>query len=98
MNDSKRFVTRDEGHEVFRVLTENELELLLSSIPNLSIEYKENNSLSLDSVSPILGKCPIIPYTHMDSMLEAADEKAIYGDKFKAIEIYIEYGVQHDFF
>lgn len=99
MNDSKRVVTCDKTYEIFRVLTKEEFRLLLRSMDSLSKEYKENYSLSLDSIVPILGKCPIIPHTHdMDAMLEAADEKARYGDKVKAIEDLIEYGLQHDFF
>lgn len=99
MSDSKKVVTCDESYEIFRVLTKEELSSLFSLGESLSEEYKENGSLSLDSIVPILGKCPIIPLTHdMDAMLEAADEKARYGDKVKAIENFVEYGVQHNFF
>lgn len=99
MNDSKRVVTCDESYEIFRVLTKEELSSLFSLGESPFKEFKEKGSLSLDSVVPILGKCPIIPLTHdMDARLEATDEKARYGDKVKAIENFIEYGVQHNFF
>lgn len=99
MNDSKRVVTCDESYEIFRVLTKKELSSLFSLGERPFKEVKEEGSLSLDSIVPILGKCPIIPLTHdMDARLDAADEKARYGNKVKAIENFIEYGVQHDFF
>ncbi len=99
MNDSKRVVTCDESYEIFRVLSKKELSLFFSLGEKPFKEYKENGSLSLDSLEPVLGKCPIIPHTHdMDAMLEASDEKAQYGEKVKAIENFIGYGVQHIFF
>lgn len=99
MSDSKRVVTCDESYEIFRVLTKEELSLLFSLGESPFEEYNGKGSLSLDTIVPILGKCPIIPHTHdIDAMLEAADEKARYGNKVKAIEDFIEYGVQHNFF
>lgn len=99
MNDSKRVVTCDESYEIFNVLSKKELSSLFALGESLSKEFKEKGSLSLDSILPILGKCPIISHTHdMDAMLDAADEKARYGDKVKAIENFIEYAVQHNFF
>lgn len=99
MNDSKRVVTFDESYEIFQILTKEELFLFFSLGESPFQEYKEKGSLSLASLEPVLGKCPIIPHTHdMDAMLEAADEKAQYGQKVKAIENFIEYGVQHNFY
>ncbi len=95
MNNSKTIVTENERNAIFMVLTPEECLLLGRSLKGLCEEYKENATLSLDSVIPVLGNYPKIPISHdMDSMLEAVDDMAKYGDKVRSIENFLEYELQ----
>lgn len=68
-------------------LAPKEFEAFESSFDSLIEEYRNSGTLKLDSLVPILGKPPIIPQSpDTDAMLEAYDEKAIYGHKIKEIE------------
>lgn len=68
-------------------LTPAEVKLFEKNFPNLKEEYKQTGKISLASLFPIIGRPPIIPQSHdMDTMLEAMDNRAIYGNKVAQIE------------
>ena len=97
MNNNNAIITESEKNAVFTVLTPEECLLLRQSLNDLRTEYKEKKSLELSSLTSILGQPPVIPNTHdTDAMLEAADDKAKYGEKVKSIENFILYSLQHD--
>lgn len=56
-------------------------EKLVSNWDNLIDEFRNNQSLSIESVSKIIGKPPVIPDSpDMDTMLEAYEQRAEYGN------------------
>ena len=53
---------------------------LMANWKNLVEEYREKGTLSLSSITEIIGKPPVIPMSpDTDAMLEAYNEKAQYG-------------------
>lgn len=69
------------------ILTPKEVELLEENFYLLVEDYKQNGSITLSSIIPILGRPPILTNTHdMDAMLEAMDARAEYGNKMQKIE------------
>lgn len=64
-----------------------EKEKLVSNWDNLLDEFRNNGSLSIKSISNIIGKPPMVPNSpDMDTMLEAYDERAEYGNKCIALD------------
>ena len=60
-------------------------------VDKLCEEYQKNSTLSLDSLSKLLGKPPIIPQSpDTDAMLDAYTARADYGSKCIAIEKFVE--------
>lgn len=69
------------------ILTPTEEELLEENFYQLVEDYKQNGSLTLSSFTPILGRPPILNYSHdMDAMLETMDARAEYAEKMQKIE------------
>lgn len=90
----KNTVTEEERNAVFLILTPSEFQSFENSLSNLIEEYRDNGTLKLTSIIPILGNPPTIPQSlGMDAMLEAYEERAEYGKKTKAIEDFFKYEV-----
>jgi len=69
------------------MLTPAEVELLEENFSTLEEEYRQTGTISIASLSSIIGCPPIIPKSHdMDTMLEAMDARALYGNKAAQIE------------
>jgi len=69
------------------ILTPTELDRFEENFYSLVEDYKQNGSISLWSVLPILGRPPVLPMSHdMDAMLDAVEARSAYGNKLKQIE------------
>lgn len=90
----KKLVTEKERNAVFLILTPDEFHSFENSLCSLIQEYRNNGSLNLTTLIPILGKAPNIPQSpDMDTMLEAYEEMAEYSKKSQAILNFLAYEV-----
>ena len=61
-----------------------------SILDELCEDIKQDNTLSIESLSKILGRPPVIPDSpDTDAMLDAYDAKAEYGRKAEFIEDFV---------
>lgn len=76
------------------ILNPTEFKAFTLSSESLIEEYRKSSKLTLESLVPILGNPPKIPQSSdMDAMLEAYEDRALYGKKALSIEQYLSNSV-----